>query len=262
MSDHLRAHGIDYAGSYEDLLDPVALRDSGVRYVFHKASEGIGYADPEYKDDAARLNQAGVMVIPYHYFRPRWDALQQAEWFYQCIKDTAFTAVCVDWETTDNIVPITRIPPWVIAFARRIHELTGKTVILYSGMWFLRKYVEAELKKLAAEIPLYWNAAYWWENKSNYDDQAIMRTIENPEEYPFWPEVTPFEKFLWQWTARGKVAGIGGVCDRDITFGNFREFCSALGIVLPEEPHQGDFLWEVYRFLKTLGYAGPNPDGE
>ena len=74
-------------------IDYKAAADSGRKFVFLKATQGVDYEDPWFARDFEAAADAGLMRAPYHFFDPAsaGDAAQQAEHFAKTAKDAGYT---------------------------------------------------------------------------------------------------------------------------------------------------------------------------
>lgn len=71
------AQGVDVS-AHQGLIDWRALRRSGVRFVYIKASEGADFVDPRFADNWRYAGEAGLYRGAYHYFTLCRTGAQQA----------------------------------------------------------------------------------------------------------------------------------------------------------------------------------------
>lgn len=249
----MRTLALDMAGSYESLISAQALKAEGYLIAVHKATEGLTFVDKRVVVEVPLLRIVGEVVGLYHFFRPRYDCLEQAAHFHNITKNLDYQFVVLDWETTDNLLTPSKQIDWVIKCGNELRRLTGKVVALYSGMWFLNQFSAADKARLREAFPLFWNAAFWYQPQTVEAQAKAVKLVQASTG----PDVKPWEKWwLWQWTDTGQLAGINGRVDLDITQGTFEEFCESVKVIPETTP---DFLHCIYEFLKTLGYTGPGP---
>jgi lysozyme len=166
--------------------DLVPARDAGVRGVIHKLSEGVSMTDPTVKARYTLSKDAGLLWGIYHFLRPG-DIGQQVAHFLkkaeqlQVMDDS--TLLACDFEKTIPLVD-------VLHFLQAIETATERSPVLYSGNY---------LKDAggAPACPPIVRYRLWM---PQYGPEAVL-----PKGFDsYW---------LWQWTDKGKVAGIGGSVD-------------------------------------------------
>jgi GH25 family lysozyme M1 (1,4-beta-N-acetylmuramidase) len=70
MTQALRVDGVDISHHQDGKLDMKAAMDAGVRWMYHKATEGGGYKDPNYEERRKQARAAGLPFGAYHFARP------------------------------------------------------------------------------------------------------------------------------------------------------------------------------------------------
>lgn len=151
------AKGIDVSW-HQGNIDWQKVKVSGVvDFVFIKASEGVGYTDPQFRRNAAGANAVGIPVGYYHYARPELNsALAEAAAFVITTKGQACQLPYVlDLEGESSKLDTVTLSKWAVDFINYVHVNTGKSVILYTGAYFARD----ELNKTLGFAPL-WVAHY------------------------------------------------------------------------------------------------------
>lgn len=81
--------GLDLSHWNGDLL-PAFWSDAyaaGFRFVFLKATEGIGFVDDRFEQNLARAKDAGFLAWGYHYARPQYHGAEQADHFVSVAGD-------------------------------------------------------------------------------------------------------------------------------------------------------------------------------
>lgn len=195
------------------------VKDSGVRFVYLKGSEGNTYTDPTAGTFFAGARSVGLDVGLYHFARPSDnldDAVKEAQLLKSVMAKYGVTLKPVlDLEAT---VPGIDEVAWVRKFIKEM----GCEVILYTGLWFLQQ----EGIKGLSDLPLW---------VSYYKDTP-------PPNYDQWSKWT-----MWQYSDGGSIAGIGGAVDMDVAM-NINDL---LINPLPKPGDQaytlvaGDSLWRV-----------------
>lgn len=72
--------GIDVSG-HNSITDWNAVAQSGITFVYIKASEGASYTNPHFHHQYTGARKAGLMVGCYHFFRKNRDGVAQASHF-------------------------------------------------------------------------------------------------------------------------------------------------------------------------------------
>jgi lysozyme len=194
------AQGIDVS-HHQGTIDWVKAKASGkVDFAFVKASEGLGYVDPQFKRNAAEANGLNIPVGYYHYAHPETNsALDEARAFVNVTKGYAAQLPYVlDLEGEASKLSTIDLTAWALAFMREVKRLTGASVMLYTGAYFARDEVGAAL----GEFPL-WVAHY-----------GATTPLANGT----WKEWTVF-----QYSSSGAVPGIVGNVDMNEYNGSVSE---------------------------------------
>jgi lysozyme len=151
------AQGIDVS-HHQGIIDWVKAKASGkVDFAFVKASEGLGYVDPQFKRNAAETNALNIPVGYYHYAHPETNkALDEAAAFVQATKgQPSQLPYVLDLEGEASKLSAIDLTAWALTFMREVKRLTGASVMLYTGAYFARDEVGTAL----GEFPL-WVAHY------------------------------------------------------------------------------------------------------
>jgi len=188
--------GIDVS-YWEGGIDWKKVRGDGVRYMFTKATEGEGYADPTLGDNWVGAKSVGILRGAYHFFHPNMNPVKQADHFINAVKklnDNGELPPVLDLEVTDNIASnaiIDRAKSWL----DRVEQQLKKRPIIYSSPGFLKyNFV------VAGGGPPLWTKDYvlWI---ANYGVQQ-----------PFLPKGW-LKWIFWQYSESGKVNGINSGVD-------------------------------------------------
>lgn len=181
--------GIDVS-DYQGQVNWKAVASSGIGYGVTKATEGATFVAETFSRNWSEMRSVGIVRGAYHFFRPRTDAVAQAQNFLNIVKLQSgdFPAV-LDIETTDNV----------------------STDSLLAGMQTWLDIVEAATKRR----PIVYTYPGFWERIGNplrFADYPlwIAHYTNDPEPWITggWDTWT-----LWQYTDRGSVNGVVGGVD-------------------------------------------------
>lgn len=180
-----------------------------VDFAFIKATEGIGYIDPQFRRNAADANAVGIPVGYYHYAHPETNsALAEAAAFIDATKGQACQLPYVlDLEGEASKLNKDALSKWAYEFMSTVKNRTGKPVMLYTGAYFARDQVSGIL----GDFPL-WVAHYG---------------ASTPLANSTWNDWTFF-----QYSSSGSVAGIIGNVDMNEYNGSVENM---LGTALKKE---------------------------
>lgn len=106
----------------------VGTGDGAYDFVICKATEGVGYTDPNCDKHYQRAKAQGKLLGVYHFARPDLGntAEAEAEWFVSQIKGYIGEAILVlDWEVFTHRVD------WAKAFLDKVYALTGVKPLIY-----------------------------------------------------------------------------------------------------------------------------------
>ena len=189
--------GIDVS-HYQPVIDWKKVKESGVEFVFIKASEYV--KDDRFDAHWAQSKAAGLLRGAYHFFHPNQDPVAQAQLMATSIgKLEKDDLPCVlDLEVSDGQSPDT-IEENAQIFLSEIATLTGKSPIVYGSPYFLESLT---LDVSFANHPL-WIAHY------GVDFPRI------PPPWGYWS--------FWQTADTGKVPGINGNADTDLFNGTLEQ---------------------------------------
>ena len=183
--------GIDVS-SWQRNIDFSQVKDAGIEVVYMKTSEGRTLRDPYFEQNYANAKANGLKVGVYHYVTARSisDAILQAEFFSSIINQKDLDCKpAMDFETFGNL-SVDEINEIGLAFMRRVEELTGLDVIIYSNTYNARTKFEGEI----TDYPLW--LAQW--------------QVSTPSDNGKWDTWAG-----WQYTSKGILPGINGYVDRD-----------------------------------------------
>lgn len=172
------------------------VASSGRAFAVVKATEGAGYTNPFFARDWAGMRSAGLVRAAYHYARPAASlgtATAQARRFVRTVapvREQGTLPLVLDIEETGRLRPA-QLQAWTRQFLTTVEGLTGRTPIVYTYPWFWTHRMANSQD--FTRYPL-WIAAY-----SGAPPNPL------PGGWPSWT--------LWQYSDRGRVAGVRGRVD-------------------------------------------------
>lgn len=184
-------------------IDFLYLRASG-------SGSGKFRVDKRFYEFAKQARQYGIPVGAYHYAVPSYDldtASNQAAEFADILqrgfgtKDYGDLFPVVDVETpTDNSISTTALVNWIDRFRRTFEKLTGRRLMLYTGLFFIQMYNDFKVPGKGyplSKMPL-WLAMY-------------TGVANNP---PVPPDAGGWKKWrIWQYSEKANVNGVGNPVD-------------------------------------------------
>lgn len=186
-------------------VDFARVRAAGIVGVIHKATQGVSFQDKTYPTRMPLALSAGLLWGAYH-FGTSGDGAAQADYFLNYAKPASSTLVALDFE--ENGPAGTMLLADAKKFVKRVFEVTGRYVGLYSNSFIVR-----QLEGQPQPDPLLKNCFLWY---ASYRDQPPSGL---PKSFPTWT--------LWQYTDGNngpdphEVDGVGP-CDRDSFNGDLR----------------------------------------
>ncbi len=201
-----RMSGIDVS-HFQQEIDWHQVHTVGIAFAFIKATDGTTVADRRFAIHWRQSKAARVLRGAYHFFRPQLDPEAQAKFFLERLnEDYGELPPVLDVESLSTGISSEQ----VIAGAKRwidfISAVIHRKAILYTGSAFWRNTLRNSTA--LADCPL-WVAHY--------------TSGPNPLVPSAWPKWT-----FWQFSQRGKMAGIEGFVDLDVFNGTAAEleaFC-------------------------------------
>ena len=170
----------------------------GQQFAFVKASEGEGWKNEYYDEDARTAAEAGMQVGAYHYARPAEDPITQARFFASVINDGPALSLppVVDLEVDEGL-GATQLSAWTQLFLNEVKARTGKTPMIYTYRYFW--YERMDNTSAFTGYPL-WLAAY---------------QNQPPKPVGGWDKLS-----FWQRSESGHVLGINTPVDMNLYNGN------------------------------------------
>jgi len=195
-------------------------------FIIFKATEGVGYIDPDCNASYQESKAAGKLLGVYHFARPDYnDPISEANFFVDNIQGYIGEAMLVlDWECEpkNNVA-------WAKQWLDHVYARTGVKPVIYMSESVVNSYDWSSVAN--ADYGL-WVARY----RDNIDDYDYDMTLAG--DYPsvnWWAQ----GYCMWQWTSNGHLAGWGGDLDLDIFFGDddtWRAYTRAGGAVVAPQP--------------------------
>jgi GH25 family lysozyme M1 (1,4-beta-N-acetylmuramidase) len=166
--------GLDVSG-YNPDTNWTSVKSTGLRYAFVKATEGGDLPNPYFASDWAAVKNVGMIRGAYHFFRPRTNALTQANYYLTTVGklDPEDLPPMFDWETLDGISVQSGIHS-ALVWLDRVEVMTGKIPIIYIGPEFWNSLGNPEqfyryplfianFEVTCPEIPPPWNGWTFWQ---------------------------------------------------------------------------------------------------
>ena len=199
LPEHVKAHvavhdskpikGVDLS-HFNGKVDVQQLAQSHIKFVYLKATQGIGYVDPTFIKHATALQQTQLLRGAYHFFEPEEDAIQQAEHFIITVQTHQLTLPPVlDIEITQHQNPDV-IRAGVQKWLDKVEQSLGCKPVIYT-------YGDFWADNLGEQFADY---AFW------LADYAKKPTV--PQSAKHWK--------IWQYSDKGRVKGIESHVDLDV----------------------------------------------
>lgn len=204
--DRYPVRGIDIS-SHNGNIDFKAVKESGVDFVFIKATEGIDFKDRLFRQNYENAEKAGLKTGIYHFFRFDKDGVEQAINLMKALGSRRpALGLVIDVEKSGNP---DSIPPADI---------------------------NTRLSQMVDYLNLLGHRVMFYTNRDGYYDYLA----ESFPGYPLW--ICGFSKnpinaewLFWQFNHRGKVPGIKGDVDINVFCGSRDEWNKfLLDQILPE----------------------------
>ncbi|WP_051633535.1 GH25 family lysozyme [Bacillus sp. UNC41MFS5] len=195
--------GIDVS-HWQGTINWNQVKNSGIAFVYAKASEGTTYTDTMFSTNVQGARAAGLPIGAYHYARPSApynpdEAKAEAQYFVNVMKnggmgDFGDIMPVLDLEEPAATGTLTsdEIASWARVFTDTVKSLTKRQVMVYTGAWFVQQYNDFGGK--LSDLPV-WIARYG---------------ITQPPAVGGWTQWT-----AWQYSDRGTIPGILGPVDLD-----------------------------------------------
>jgi lysozyme len=196
---HHPVHGIDVS-KWNGEIDWMSVKNSGVSFVFIKATEGKDRFDDKFNQNWQGARAARIPYAPYHFYYFCSTADEQADWFIQNVpKSATYLPPVLDVEWNGASKTCKYRPSKVTAvyelkkFMDRLEKHYGKRPIIYTAVDFHRDILVGEFD----------NYHYWLRAVAQHPSKVYDR-----DRWAF-----------WQYTSTGQIPGIKGDTDINVFAG-------------------------------------------
>ena len=222
-------------------------------FVIVKATQGVSYTSPEFKNQISQALSLGKLVGVYHY-AGGGGAIAEAEYFLSVVKDYIGKAILVlDWEGEQN--PNFANSEYAKAWLEYVRQKTDVIPFIYMSKSVCRQYQ--------------WDPTYplWC---AQYKNQQPISYQENP-----WTDTKGFGAWndcvILQYSSKGRLDGYNHNLDLDKAYINEAQWIAyAQGDIAPvdtsvrptlKKGDRNDYVkaWQTY--LNAHGYQCGNADG-
>lgn len=197
--------GVDVS-RYQTNVNWEQVRDSGIRFVFAKATEGRTYVDPTFRSTWQRLQDVGLVRGAYHFMRPdNNSAVDEAKHAVDVVGKLGAGDLPLvgDLEVPrPNLAP-RQLVEWVNTWCSTVEALTGRPPILYT-------YTSYWIDQLGSTKEL----SHWPLWLADYRLPAPDRPAES---------LGGWRWLFWQWTGKGRVFGYDHDIDRNVFRGTLNQ---------------------------------------
>lgn len=133
MTTAMRVDGVDISHHQPGVIGWAALKAAGVKWMYHKATEGAGFRDSNYNKRRAEAKKAGMPFGAYHFARPSvGDAKVEAKFFISVANPAVGDLrPCLDLETTEGLSEAA-IDKWADEFCAEVERLTSVVPLVYT----------------------------------------------------------------------------------------------------------------------------------
>lgn len=142
--DGANPQGIDVS-HWDEAIDWGAVRADDISFAYIKATEGVGFTDPNFDDNYDAADRAGVVRGAYHFANPgASDGAAQADYFVEhgggWVDDgrTLPGALDLEWNPYgegDDCYDLStaEMTAWITDFVAEYEALTGRPPVIYCG---------------------------------------------------------------------------------------------------------------------------------
>lgn len=173
---------------WQDTVDFEQLKSGGVLGVILKATEGLTYSDPTFRDRCMLAKAAGLAVSSYHFLKPD-NPTGQMDFYSRYVCAEPGDRLVIDYED-----PLCHLDD--LKEAAAYLESRGFQVTIYGANGFLGAQLKGKRDEQLARYDL-WVASYTTKDVPTTTDLAAT--------WPVWA--------LWQFTDKAIVEGVVGGVD-------------------------------------------------
>lgn len=134
MTTPMRVDGVDISHHQAGALDLDAARRAGVRWIYHKATEGNTYRDPNYAIRRQQAKRAGIPFGAYHFARAQRGADAAAEARHFLAYATPVPGdlrPALDLETDEGL-SLAELRTWATTWVSIVRKVTGVNPVIYT----------------------------------------------------------------------------------------------------------------------------------
>lgn len=204
-------YGIDIS-SWQSNLD---LSQITFDFAIVKATEGIDYINPCYREHAQKVLNKGKKLGLYHFANnSQYTARQEAEHFINKCRDYIGKAVLVlDWEEATHDVA------WALEWLQVVEQATGVKPLIYMSESVVNAYDWSSVANAGYGL---WVAKYMdYELDYNYD----MTNAGAEPKVNYWSFYA-----MWQFTSSGRLDGYSGDLDCNVFYGDLAAWDKYAGV--------------------------------
>ena len=181
LQAQVRTRGIDVSKYQGSINWPKVAKDSTIRFVYVKATEGTSIQDPRYRTNLTQAKKAGLLVGSYHLYSSKTTAYQQMANIRKVVK-----------KKEQDLIPVLDIE------GHHVGRLNMERV---------NKLLELMEAEYGVKPMIYTSEKLYREHFSGKRYAAYHIFIANYRGYP------RARYTLWQYTETGHASGIGGYVD-------------------------------------------------
>lgn len=162
-------------------------------FLFIKATQGIAFVDPEFKENQLEARKKDI-VLGYYHFAQGFTPKYEAQHFCRVVKPKKGELIALDWEIKHKH-PV----EWCLEWLKEVEKIQGFKPLIYLNEATVRRYDWSPVVKNDNGL---WLAKYGW-------NSGWMGKPPKSYEWPFWA--------IWQYTSRGRIKGVKGWVDLNFT---------------------------------------------
>lgn len=197
--------GVDISYHNNNEVDLIDIRKDSLHFIICKATEGVTFIDPKFKENWKKIKEKGFIRGVYHFYRTDDDPITQANFFLNTINNLENTDIppVIDFEEggINKSQSIESVQSMVLSFMNEIEKKANVKPIIYTDINTANKYL----------------------NNSIFQKYHLWIANYNGKEKPNLPNTWKTKGYLiWQKTDSYKV--INTTSDADTFNGNLTEF--------------------------------------
>ena len=174
------AYGIDISKYQGDEVDLLRKKKDSLSFVICKATEGITYTDPKFRQNWQLITSEDFIKGAYHFYRCQDDPKKQAAHYLNTIKTINSTDLppIVDFEQegVDKSQSVAQIQSNLLIFLKEIEQKLHRKPMIYTGFYVANQYLN---KTEFSQYPL-WIADY------TSQKQPMIPTTWKNNSWSFW----------------------------------------------------------------------------